>query len=483
MTHVVVVGGGITGLAAAWFLRAGPPTPADSAGGSTWARRRDDGGKTPPGAVTLLEATGRLGGKLSTHSLDGLTVERGADALVARHDAVLDLIRAVGLEDETVSPATTAARVWHAGRTYPLPGGLVVGVPTRLGPLVRSRLISPAGAARAALDLLLPREVDVDTESVAELVRHRFGHQIADRLVEPVLTGIYAGSPAQLGVAAATPALAGAARHHRSVMRGLRVTGGADGSTAPFVTIRGGLTRLVDRLVRTAPPGGAPVTVSRSTPVRLVEAGRNGYVARLPGGEQVFADAVVLAVPTYVAAAVLRPVLPDAVGALREIPYVSVATIILVYPPGTALPPGSGMVVPATAGRLVKAATWVSAKWPHLTPGGEVVVRASVGRRGDEEALRLDDAELARAVHEDLCDLVGVSARPCAWLVTRWERAVPQYEPAHLDRLDRVQRALAAHPRLALAGAGYQGVGISACVQQAHAAARRIRRALVPATC
>ncbi len=461
--HVGVVGGGITGLTAAYHLR-----------------------RTAPALdVTVFESGSEPGGKLRTGRVGDLRLETGADAFLVRDPDALDLCEQLDLEDELVQPAVQGVQIWADGRAHPLPPELVLGVPTRFAPLFRSGVISGRGALRATLDLVMPREVDVDDASVAGLVGHRFGREVLERLVDPLLSGIYAGDPEQLGAAAATPRLADAAREHRSLARGLRATTSdatsddrAEGSV--FRSLRGGMSRLIERL-------GEEVRVETRTPVRLVgrsgSGSGSGYVLERATGDPVEVDALILAVPAFVAGALLRDVAPEASETLHQIPYVSVASIITVHEPGSVEVTGSGMLVPHGGSRAVKAVTYVSNKWEHLVDDDRVVLRSSVGRRGAEEAVAWEDERLVDTVLRDLRDLVGVHRSPTEVEITRWERALPQYETDHLDRLARLDRALAIHQRLALAGAAYRGVGISACVQDGRRAATRIASALssVPA--
>ncbi|MBW3577170.1 MAG: protoporphyrinogen oxidase [Actinobacteria bacterium] len=445
--RVAVIGGGITGLTAAWTLCTAPNPPH----------------------VTLLEAGPRLGGKLHTEQIDGVTIELGADAFVG-HAEPLELLREVGLGDELVAPDTREVWIRFGGRLHPLPAGLVLGVPTRLVPLTRSSLISRGGTARAALDLILPRQRDVDERSVAALIAHRFGREVLERLVEPFLAGVYAGDVDQLEVAAATPDLAAAARTGRSLMRALGRARAASGGPT-FRSVAGGLRRLVEALA------GAPgLDVHIDSVVRRLEPSGDGYVLERPGGWD-HADAAIVAVPAPAAAALLRHAAPVAAAELDAIPYASVATITLVYPPGSARLVGSGVLVPRVEEGLVKAATWVSQKWAGRVDDGRIVIRASVGRHGDDAALQLDDETLVLAVHRELHDLAGSAALPVAWRVTRWRTALPQYVIGHRNRVARVRAATRQLPGVELAGAAYEGVGIAACVRQGrHAAARLLAR-------
>lgn len=426
---VAVVGGGIAGLAAAWELR-----------------DRD---------VVVLEATDRAGGKLRTGEVGGVLAEEGAEVVLATRPEAVELARAVGLGDDLVAPRTSEVSVWWRGRLHPLPAGLSLGVPTRLGPVLRSGLLSPAGVARAGLDLVLPRTGGV---TVGELVGRRFGREVVERLVDPLLAGVYAGDADRLDAEVATPQLAEAARTHRSLLVGLSRQPRADGSV--FVTVRGGMERLAEAIA-------AEVDVRTRWPVERLE--RVGGRWRVLGPEAVEADAVVVAAPAPAAARLV----PGAGPALAAIPYASVALVTAVYPPGGADLRGSGLLVPRGQRRLVKAATWLTEKWDHLGGDGRVAVRASVGRHGDPSGLELDDDALVAAVTAELSDAAGLPPDPLAARVTRWEAAVPQYEPGHLDRVATILAALP--PGVAVAGAYLQGVGVPACIASGYEAARAIR--------
>lgn len=445
--RALVVGGGISGLAA--------------------AQRLAERGL----AVTVVEADDVLGGKLRTGEVGGIRVELGADAFLTSEPEAVELARSVGLDDDLAGPSVLGASIWWDRALRPLPPGNVLGVPTRLGPLFRGGLLSRRGAARVTLDLVLPRRADPDRSTVAGYVRGRLGPEVVERLVDPLLAGVHAGDVERLGLVAATPLIADAARRDRSLVRGLRSVL-ADRDPTPqrpvFQTVRGGLSRLIERLAATE-----RVDVRTSTRVLGIRRDGGWYVAAVDGpvGQMdIGADVVVLAVPAYAAAELLGDIAPDAVDPLREIPYVSVALVTLVLPAGTRLPPGSGMLVPSAAGHLVKAATWMSQKWGHIGDG-RVVVRASVGRRGDRRHGDLDDDALTRAVCAELRDLARIDVDPEATAVTRWDRALPQYELGHRARVRRIDEAVGAAPAFAVAGAAYRGLGIPACVRDGQRAA------------
>jgi len=460
--HVVIVGGGIAGLAAAFFLR-------DAAL-----------------RVTVLEGGPRLGGKLATSEVAGVAVDEGAESLLVTRPEGTALIAAAGLEDQRVAPGTTAAAIWTRGALRTLPRRQFMGVPSDLGDLAASGVVSPDGVARAGADLTLPAMVRNGDVSVAGYVAGRVGAEVVDRLVDPLLGGVYAGLASELSFEATLPALAAAARRYPSLTE-------AAGSLLPpdvpggprrpvFTTLAGGLGTLPEVLAKAS---GADVR----TGAIVRELARTATGWRLTVGsaaepEFVDADAVILAVPGRPAGRLLAPVTAAAAVALGEIAYASMAIVTLAYP-RAAFPAGergSGYLVPAVDGHAVKAVTFSTVKWPHLAAAGLEIVRCSVGRIGEEALLQRSDAELAEVAAAELALASGVTGAPVGTRVTRWGGALPQYTVGHLDRVARIRAAVAAQPGLAVCGAAYDGVGIPACVATARAAADQIAEYCRPGT-
>jgi protoporphyrinogen/coproporphyrinogen III oxidase len=470
---VAIVGGGISGLAAAFFLR--------------------DYGMT----VTVLEGSPHLGGKLAVSDVAAIPVDAGAEALLARRPEGVDLIRSIGLGDQLVYPGTTAAGIWTRGQFCSLPKLHVMGVPADLDDLERSGIVSPAGLERARRDEAAPataRDCDV---AVAAYVGARLGREVVDRLVDPLLGGVYAGRADELSLEATIPNLAQESRRHRSLVEAAAAVlgrgpdpatasgaaAGSDGQQAQpgpvFTTLAGGLGSL---------PG--PLAQASGAAVRTKATVRE--IARTPGGwrltigpavasEAFDADAVILALPARPASRLIGqvPGATDAAGALAEIDYASMAVITLAYPV-TAFPGAittSGYLVPAVDGRAVKAVTYSTVKWPHLGRtgrGGLHVVRCSVGRIGEEALLQRDDNELAGLAAADLSAATGVTGKPAAVRVTRWGGGLPQYTVGHLDRVRRIRERIAAQAGLAVCGAAFDGIGIPACIASAELAASQV---------
>jgi protoporphyrinogen/coproporphyrinogen III oxidase len=474
--HVVIVGGGIAGLAAAFFLR------------------------DEPVRVTVLEGSPRLGGKLSVSEVAGVAVDEGAEALLVTRPEGTGLIAEVGLAGDRMEPGTTSSAIWTLGGLHQLPQRQFLGVPSDLAELARSGVVSGPGAARASQDLELPpTERDGDV-AVADFVGARFGAEVVDRLVDPLLGGVYAGRSAELSFDATMPALAAASRRYRSLAEaaGSLLPPPAPASSGPrpgrsvFATLAGGLGVLPAFLAKAS---GAEVRTTSMTralsPASAVTGGGRGWrltVGSAAAEELIEADAVIVAVPARPAARLLAGVPGASAGvtALGEISYASMGIVTLAYPrsafPGAGLAAlgWSGYLVPAVDGRAVKAVTFSTVKWPHLTeataPAAEPleIVRCSVGRIGEEAVLQRDDEDLVALAAAELAAATGVRGAPVAHRVTRWGGALPQYTIGHLDRVATIRAAVATQPGLAVCGAAYDGVGIPACVATARAAVGQV---------
>jgi protoporphyrinogen/coproporphyrinogen III oxidase len=471
--HVVVVGGGIAGLAAAFFL------------------------KDAPVRVTVLEGGSRIGGKLSASEIAGVMVDEGAEALLARRPEGIDLITATGLEGGLVPAGVTSSAIYSRGELRPLPRRQFMGVPADLDELAATGVVSAAGVARAKDEAVLAGG-EGDT-SVTDYIGRRLGAEVVDRLVDPLLGGVYAGRSADLSFRATLAPLAAAVRQHEALTDAVTSLLPPPPPPAPdpgrkpapvFVSLASGI-------------GALPEAVAKASGAEIRAGAMVRELARTPGGwrltigsaadpEYLEAAAVILAVPAAPAARLLSTAIPAASAGLAQIPYASMAIITLAFRaadfPGAQLK-RSGYLVPAVDGRVVKAATFSTVKWPHLArasaaeAGGRDaahVVRCSVGRAGEVAVLQRDDRELAGLAAGELGEAIGLTAAPVASRVSRWGGGLPQYNVGHLDRVAAIRSAVAAHPGIAVAGAAYDGVGIPACVATARSAAGQVLRYLGP---
>lgn len=458
---VVVVGAGIAGLAAAARV----------------------GELRPDAAVTVLEGSDRIGGKLHRAEVGGVRVDVGAEAMLNRRPEAVGLAEASGLGDDIVHPATISAHLWNRDRLVPMPRTLM-GVPGDVH--VLDEVLSRPGLLRAALEPRLPAtdigEADV---SIGHLVEERFGKEVVDRLVEPLLGGVYAGHAREISARAAVPQVVALLDRDRSLTRAAAEALAAPRAEGPvFAGVRGGVGRLPAAVVGTygfgvetgstvrdlvhRPGGGWRLVVGDARAPRLVEA-----------------DAVVLATPARAAARLLSDVAPYAALELARIEYASMAIVTLAFS-ARDFPPvdGSGFLVPPVDGHVIKAATFSHSKWEWVAreAGDLVVMRCSIGRHREEQVLQSDDDELVALAVADLGRAIGLSARPVDAHVQRWGGALPQYAVGHRDRVEAARRDVATLPGLALCGAAYDGLGIPACIASAQRAASEVVAALLGPT-
>ncbi|MGH2449107.1 MAG: protoporphyrinogen oxidase [Chloroflexota bacterium] len=452
---VVVVGGGIAGLAAAHRLR----------------------GKDPAPKVLLLERDPRLGGKILTEAIDGFVIEGGPDSFLSYKPRGLGLCRELGLDGELQGPRNTGgAAVRLDGHLHRIPEGLSGLVPARLGPIFGSALLSIGGRVRVALERFVPARHGDDDETLAGFMSRRFGQEAYDRLIEPLMAGIYAGDGRELSLEATFPQLREAERAAGSVVGGLAVQSRPRPSGPAFLSPRAGMGDLVNALEREL----QGVVRTDSAACRIEETAE-GFRIDTESGESMETRAVILATPTYVAASLLDGLDERLACELAAIPYASVITVSLAYPLNALRRPpfGSGYIVPSIENQPVLACTWSSRKWDHRAPEDSVLVRAYLGRARDGRTLQLDDREILRIVEEELEGVLGVSRPPLFSRIYRWPQAMPQYVLGHKDRVHQIERLASTHPGLYLAGHAYRGIGIPDCIQTGEDAAGSVLKFLV----
>jgi protoporphyrinogen/coproporphyrinogen III oxidase len=452
--RVGIVGGGISGLAAAWYLTEADPTLE----------------------VVVLDGSDRPGGKLRGGLVAGVPTDLGAESMLARRPEGVELARAVGLADDIVHPATGTASIWSRGALHPMPTGTLMGVPG--SPAAALGVLDADEIARAESERDRPHAPVEEDLPVGAFVEERMGAAVVDRLVEPLLGGVYAGHARRLSLQAAVPALWAAARSGESIMavaeRAASVAPTARGPV--FAGISGGVFRLARALTSTLNARG--VRILSDTTVRRVERTERGWrliSGPVPAPEQTLVDAVILAVPAAPAARLLGDVAGNAARLLGEIPYASMAIVTLALPRHGLPPlPGSGFLVPPVEGRTIKAATFSANKWSWVQAQAAdlFLLRASVGRQGEEAQLQRSDAELAAVALADLSEALGARLpHPVDSHVQRWGGALPQYTVGHVDRVARIRQQVGQVAGLEVAGAAYDGVGVPACIGSGRAAA------------
>jgi oxygen-dependent protoporphyrinogen oxidase len=458
--HVAIVGGGIAGLATAYFLQQA-------------ARQHDQ-----PLSITLIESGPAFGGKITSAHEAGFVIEGGPDSFLTNKPAALKLCQELGLEDEFVgiNPAARQVFVWSRGRLRPMPPGVMLSVPTKVGPFLRSSLISWPGKLRMGLELFIPARSDAADESLADFVRRRLGQEALEKIAEPLMASIHAANADRLSIQGAFPHLSALEQSHGSLIRGMRAqqrkADPARAAVPAFITLRGGLGRLVDRLVERLQ--SQRLILNRPVSSIAIEDGQ--YVISSAGHPAIKADQLVLATPAYASAELVRGADPSLAAALAAIEYVSTATVSLGFrraEVGHALD-GFGFVVPTQERRRLRACTWTSTKFAQRAPAECVLLRAFIGGAGAEPLIAQDDQSLVALVRAELKAMMGIDAAPVLSKVFRWPNANPQYEVGHHDRIAAIERQLERRPGLHLAGSAYHGSGIPNCIADGRRTAAAI---------
>ncbi|MGM8214722.1 protoporphyrinogen oxidase [Bacillaceae bacterium W0354] len=454
--HTVIIGGGITGLAAAYYLK------------------KDN----PAMDITLVEATNELGGKMKTVQKEGFTIERGPDSFLERKQSAKELVVDLGLEDELVRNATGQSYILSHDKLHPIPKGAVMGIPTDLGPFVTSSLFSWGGKLAALKDLFVAKSNNTEDVSVGHFFRRRLGNQVVDRLIHPLISGIYSGDIDQLSLKATFPHFQDIEQKHRSLMRGLMLSKTKQPKTiskpqGQFLTLKNGLQKIVSTLESELEKN---ITILKETTVKHIEKDNGHYNIYFENhDDKVEADYVIMTTPHEATRKIFSQY--DFIHHLLTEKNTSVANVVLAFEKDAVeqLPTGTGFVVSRKDRYRITACTWTHKKWPHTTPEGHVLMRAYVGKPGDEEILDLTDQEIETIVLNELKTILPIQKPPLFSIVTKWNDAMPQYTVGHVERLEVMESKLKEHlPNVYLAGNSYRGVGIPDCIDQAKSVVKKI---------
>jgi oxygen-dependent protoporphyrinogen oxidase len=454
----VIVGGGIAGLAAAYEL----------------SRRNV--------SFLLLEERARAGGVILSEQIDGYTIDGGPDALIVQKREGVALCQELGLGDRlvpTIPPRL--AYIQRGGRLHALPAASVMGIPTKFGPFIRTKLFTWSGKIRMGAELFVPPKKDDADESIGSFIGRRFGREAVEFLAEPLLAGIHAGDVDRLSIRALFPRFVDAERKHGSLLRAFSRPNPESRIPNPdgvFRSLPGGLTELVDAIVKTLPRE----SIALGAAVERIERGGSDFcvhVANRPAGNVsniIRARTLVVAAPAFAAAAMLRGVDSDLASACASVPYASAATVALAFDRRAVGHPltGSGYVVPRAENPAILAASWLSSKWPNRAPQGKVLMRTFIGGARDPRALDQPDTELVKLSLDAVTPILGISAPPLFTRIYRWNRANAQHDVGHLSRMQSIDRALAKHPGLFVTGSGFRGVGIPDCIADGRATGKAV---------
>ncbi|TMU88424.1 protoporphyrinogen oxidase [Bacillus sp. BHET2] len=445
---VVVIGGGVTGLTTAYYLQ------------------QEIIEKKLPIEIKLVEATHRLGGKVQTLKKDGYVIEKGPDSCLSTKTEVSRLAENLGMKDALIRNRKGASYVIAGGELYPIPGGSIVGIPTQIAPFITTGLFSLTGKMRAAADFVLPRSQESEDQSLGKFFRRRMGDEVVDHLIEPLLTGIFAGDIDQLSLMSTFPQLYEIEQKHRSLIAGIKKGGHGANSNEEgnFLTFKGGLQSLIDEMEARL----APNTVYKSMKVTDIEKeDSNDYTVTFTNGEQMEADSVIVTTPHHV----LQSMFPryPFLAFLKDMPATSVATVAMGFSQNAIKKDiaGTEFLVSRNSDYSLTAGTWTHKKWPHTAPEGKALLRCYLGKSGDETIVDLSDDHLEQIVLEDLGKIMDIEGGPDFTIVSRYKNSMPQYTVGHGERIQGMyDQAEATLPGVFIAGSSYNGLSIPDCIGQ-----------------
>lgn len=458
---VVIIGGGITGLSTAYYLQ------------------KEIKEKALPLEVKLFEASNRFGGIINTVKKDGFIVEKGPDSILARKASALKLIKEVGLEDKVVSNTAGKSYIYARGKIHTMPEGAFMGIPTQVTPFALSGLFSPLGKIRAAGDFILPKGEEKADQSLGEFFRRRLGNEVVDNLIDPLLSGIYAGDIDRLSLMSLFPMFYHMEQKHRSLVLGLKKTMPAPPQSAKkepskkgmFISLSTGLESLIDEVVNRLDEG----TVMKESPIDKIVKNETNYTITLANGMVEEADSVVIATEHFHAKRMLADY--PFMSKFDDMTSYSVANVAMAFPKSAIKQDidGTGFLVSRNSDFRITACTWTHKKWPGTTPDEMALLRCYVGKPNDQDVVDLSDEEIINIALRDLNKTMNITEKPLFHVITRWKKSMPQYNVGHIERMKTVKESLAKElPGVFLAGGSYEGVGIPDCIEQGETAVKKV---------
>jgi len=473
MKRVVVIGGGIAGLSAAYSLREHQKPGQDF-------------------EIVILEKNPNVGGNIRTEKVNGFLVEGGPDCFLSEKPWAMELCKRLGLGAELL-PTNEKDRktfVLSGGKLHELPEGVILMIPTKIMPLALSSLITLRGKIRMALEIFVPKKKEKGDETLGEFVKRRLGKEALDKIAEPLVAGVHAGDPETMSIRSSFPKFVQLEEEHGSLIRGMlkrmaamrkskaaapKPSGQATGpKVTMFMTLKGGLSEMIATLTSSLLKSKNTSITANETVTGVIKKGAS-YEVRLADNTSVMADAVILAAPAYAASSILAGLDPELSQKLLTIPYVSTATITVAFKRSDVKHPlnGFGFVVPRAEKRRIMAASWTSVKFKYRSPEDSVLIRCFVGGAKNSELVDLSDTEMERVVREELKDIMGIDAKPLLTRVYRWKNSMPQYTIGHEERVNWIEERIAKYPGLYLTGSAYHGIGISDSVRNGEVVAKK----------